>query len=149
MNKNKLILAAAIVCAFIGTTMARPGPGHHGGPGHRGPAPMVHRGPGPVHHHHGYHRPPPPPPSLHGWHRGPRPHHLYRNCWFGGVWYDAWGYPYSSTTVVVPATTTTVVPAATVVPATTTPRPLSRLRFRPRPWFTDRQSKSGSRPGRQ
>ena len=85
MNKNKFILAAAVVCACIGATMARPGPGgHHGGPGFRGPAPAMHRGPGPVHHGHVFYRP--PPPSLHGWHRGPRPHHLYRNCWYGGVW---------------------------------------------------------------
>ena len=149
MKINKLILAAALACACVGTTMARPGHGPGPRGPHRGPVPVMrgpHHGP---HHGPGFHRP--PPPSLHGWHRGPRPHHLYRSCWYGGVWYDAYGYPYTSTAVVVPATTTTVPLRRLFPPRQWFPprlRQLWHLRLLPRQWFTDRLSKSGSRPGR-
>lgn len=147
MNTNKLVFAAALVCACVGATMAapRPSPGRYPGPGVRGPAPIMrgggHHGGGHHHgghhgggyYHGGFHRPGPgfhrlpPPPSLHGWHRGLRAHAFYRSCWYDGVWYDAYGYPYTAPAVVVPApavvpvTTTTVVPTTTtVVPTTTT-----------------------------
>ena len=113
MNINKLVVAAAFVCAFIGATMAHPGPGFRHGPGprfHHGPGPRPH-GPGFHHHGPGFR---PPPPSLHGWHRGPRPHLHYRSCWAGGVWYDAYGWPYTSPTVVAPAPAV-VAPAPAVV----------------------------------
>ncbi|MDO5318588.1 MAG: hypothetical protein Q4G65_08190, partial [bacterium] len=105
MNNKKLILALIASCACV--AFARPGGpgpgGHHGGPGpgpHHGPGPGFHHGPGPGHHggHHrwgygpGFHHGP-GPGSLVGWRRGAL-HPYYRSCWYGDVWYDAYGYAY-------------------------------------------------------
>lgn len=154
MNK-KLIIALIAGVALTGFAA----PGHHGrGPG-RGSAPALRHGGGGhrpvarhaprVHHvrpasHHvrpaSHHVRPrwgygpglhyrPGPASLVGWRRGAlHPH--YRSCWFGDVWYDAYGYAYyypgySTTTVVTtPVVATPVVttaPVVTTTPVVTTP----------------------------
>ena len=99
------------------------------------------------------HMPPPtfrygaPPPHLHGWRRGPTPHPTWRSGWYGDVWYDAYGYPYYSPTVVAqpvvyqtapavvtPAQPVVVTPAPTVVtPATTVVTPAQPVVVTPQP----------------